>query len=153
MSEICIKSFRSLIDEMKAAAKGKRPKKTTRTSLRSFESKDAFVEWTSRKGNVLVEHKVMETLARLLTEENRLLLKLIYDRKPDSIARLAEWTNRAPSNVTRTLDKFERLGLIEMLSGKNHTKVPRMRFETIALEVDLKSGTVRLNNAGLVTET
>ena len=55
---------------------------------------------------------------RLLTPENRKLMAIIRDSKPKSIAELAEWTGRAPSNLTRTLGKLQDAGLVRMLADK-----------------------------------
>ena len=46
-----------------------------------------------------------EALIRLLTPENRSLLRVIRDAKPQSVAALARLTNRAEPNLLRTLGK------------------------------------------------
>ncbi len=56
----------------------------------------------------------VEALMRLLTPENRELLAAIRDRKPRSIAELAEITGRAAPNLTRTLAKLEAAGFLRM---------------------------------------
>ena len=64
-------------------------------------------------------------LLRLLTPENRDLLKMIRDKKPRSVAELARLAKRASPNLLRTLGKFEALGLIEMRRvGKMTMPVP-----------------------------
>src|ERR1700728_4147157 len=55
-----------------------------------------------------------EALLRILTPDNRNLLRTIRDAKPQSIAELARLTNRAESNLLRTLGKLEAFGLLEM---------------------------------------
>jgi predicted transcriptional regulator len=55
-----------------------------------------------------------EALVRLLTPDNRSLLRTIRDAKPQSVAELARLTNRAESNLLRTLGKLEAFGLLEM---------------------------------------
>src|SRR4051794_230272 len=54
----------------------------------------------------------VEALVRLLTPANRRLLAVIRDRKPRSVAELAEITGRAQPNLTRTLAKLEAAGFI-----------------------------------------
>src|ERR1700679_2009531 len=55
-----------------------------------------------------------EALIRLLTPDNRSLLRTIRDAKPQSVAELARLTNRAEPNLLRTLNKLEAFGLLEM---------------------------------------
>ncbi len=151
MSEANIQSFRSVIDEMKAAVKDKKPAKPA--SKRSFESRNAYNEWIKGKRSryaVLVHYSSVESLARLLTEENRKLLNVIAKKRPPSIFILASWVHRAPSNVTRTLSKFEKLGLVDLVPGEGKTKVPRLNVERIRFEVDVRSGKVKVDPADIV---
>jgi len=61
-------------------------------------------------GGLVVESA--EALMRLLTPENRELLRVIRDEKPQSVAALARLTRRAEPNLARTLGKLEAAGLI-----------------------------------------
>lgn len=61
-------------------------------------------------GGLVVESA--EALMRLLTRENRELLRVIRDKKPESIAELARLTRRAEPNLARTLGKLEAAGLV-----------------------------------------
>ena len=56
----------------------------------------------------------MRSLAEVLSDDNRALLRLIREQKPESLGQLAEFTGRAPSNLSRTLKTMERYGLVEM---------------------------------------
>lgn len=56
----------------------------------------------------------MRSLAEVLSDENRALLRVIREEKPESLSQLAEVTGRAPSNLARTLKTMERYGLVEM---------------------------------------
>ena len=56
----------------------------------------------------------MRSLAEVLSDDNRALLRLIREQKPESLSQLAEVTGRAPSNLSRTLRTMERYGLVEM---------------------------------------
>jgi predicted transcriptional regulator len=51
-------------------------------------------------------------VARLLTSENRQLLAMIRDRKPQSLAELAEMSGRGQPSLTRTLAKLEAAGFV-----------------------------------------
>ena len=74
-------------------------------------------------------------LIRLLTPENRQLLELIRDRKPDSVAELVEMTGRAQPNLTRTLAKLEAAGFITMKSV-GRRKAPSAAIRKIVVEID-----------------
>ena len=74
-------------------------------------------------------------LLRLLTPDNRSLLRTIRDAKPQSIAELARLTNRAGPNLLRTLSKLEAFGLLEMQTV-NRRKVPTAMVETLSIEID-----------------
>ena len=56
----------------------------------------------------------MRSLAEVLSDENRALLKVIQDTKPQSISMLAEMTGRKPGNLSRTLKMMSNYGFVEM---------------------------------------
>jgi predicted transcriptional regulator len=56
----------------------------------------------------------MRSLAEVLSDENRALLKVISDLQPNSIAELAQATGRSPSNLSRTLKTMSNYSLVEM---------------------------------------
>jgi predicted transcriptional regulator len=59
----------------------------------------------------------MRSLAEVLSDENRALLKVISSTHPDSIAELAMSTGRSPGNLSRTLKTMSNYGLVEMQPG------------------------------------
>jgi predicted transcriptional regulator len=61
----------------------------------------------------------MRSLAEVLSDENRALLKVIQETKPESITSLAEKTGRKPGNLSRTLKTMSHYGLVEMRREKN----------------------------------
>jgi len=56
----------------------------------------------------------MRSLAEVLSDENRALLKVIRDFKPHSISSLADITGRKPGNLSRTLKTMANYGFVEM---------------------------------------
>lgn len=56
----------------------------------------------------------MRSLAEVLSDDNRALLKIIQDVKPKSISSLADITGRKPGNLSRTLKTMSNYGLVEM---------------------------------------
>jgi len=76
-----------------------------------------------------------EALLRLLTPENRSLLRTIRDRKPQSVAELARLTKRAEPNLLRTLAKLESFGLLEMKTVERR-RVPIPTVAKLHVEID-----------------
>jgi predicted transcriptional regulator len=60
-------------------------------------------------------------LVRLLTPENRTLLKVIRDARPRSIAELERITGRRAPNLVRTLAKLEAMGLVRLREDRHRT--------------------------------
>ncbi len=114
MNQYKIQNLDSLEREMRAVARGEKTAPDD-AALPSFNS--------------------IEALIRLLTPKNRNLLSVIRDKRPQSIAELAELTGRAASNVTRTLAKLEAAGLVKM-EVVDKRKVPAVTVQKLFLEID-----------------
>jgi predicted transcriptional regulator len=56
----------------------------------------------------------MRSLAEVLSDDNRALLKVIQNAKPQSISSLADITGRKPGNLSRTLKTMSNYGFVEM---------------------------------------
>jgi predicted transcriptional regulator len=114
MTKYKVQSLRSLRNEMRAVARGERPAPLD-AAKPSFNS--------------------IDTMVRLLTPENRELLALIRDRKPQSVAELVQLSGRAQPNLTRTLAKLESAGLITM-TAVGRRKAPSVAVKKIVVEID-----------------
>jgi len=64
----------------------------------------------------------MKSLAEVLSDDNRALLKIINESKPDSISGLAEMTGRKQGNLSRTLKTMSSYGLVEMVKENRHVR-------------------------------
>jgi predicted transcriptional regulator len=64
----------------------------------------------------------MKSLAEVLSDDNRALLKIIRDSHPESISSLAEMTGRKVSNLSRTLKTMSNYGIVEMIRERNHMR-------------------------------
>ena len=80
----------------------------------------------------------VEAVIRLLTPDNRRLLALIRDRKPESVAALVALTGRAQPNLTRTLAKLEAAGFVTMKTV-GRRKTPSVAVKRIVVEIILYS--------------
>ena len=76
-----------------------------------------------------------EALVRLLTPDNRSLLRTIRDAKPQSVAELARLTNRAEPNLLRTLGKLEAFGFLKMRTIARR-RVPTATIGMVRLDID-----------------
>jgi predicted transcriptional regulator len=114
MKRIKIQSHASLKQEMLAAARQSAPPPKDAGGI-SFESAEA--------------------LLRLLTPQNRQLLAVIRDKKPQSIAELSELTGRAQPNLTRTLGKLEAVGFVRLQSIARR-KVPTAAVRHLKIRID-----------------
>lgn len=114
MTKYKIQSLAELEAEMKAVARGKK-KAPADAAHPSFNS--------------------VEAVLRLLTPENRLLLAIMRDRKPASIAALAKMSGRAAPNLTRTLGKLQAAGFVEMKTVKKQ-KMPVPIVSRLRVEID-----------------
>jgi predicted transcriptional regulator len=80
----------------------------------------------------------MHSLAQALSDENRALLQVIRESKPESISALAAMTGLQQGNLSRTLKTMSRYGLVQMQpdpsGGKRLRPVTRVRrFEIVAV--------------------
>ena len=79
----------------------------------------------------------MESFARILSAENRELLRTIAERSPGSLDELSSITGRATSNLSRTLKKMASYGLVRMEPGDGRRRVPKVVHDRVALDLPL----------------
>jgi predicted transcriptional regulator len=81
----------------------------------------------------------IDSFAKVLSERNRELLRMIAETKPQSLNELAEATGRAKSNLSRTLKTMEHYGLVCFEKGKGRTLVPRTPYTDVVLDLSLRT--------------
>ena len=64
----------------------------------------------------------MRSLAEVLSDDNRALLKVIQEAKPQSISSLADITGCKPGNLSRTLKTMSNYGFVEMKRENKHVR-------------------------------
>ncbi len=115
---------------MKAIVIGILPQEKIRERMLSISRGDYKPKSTEPK----IWFTSMRSLAEVLSDDNRALLKVIQDSKPQSIASLADITGRKPGNLSRTLKTMSNYGLVEMKRENRHVRpiVKSTEFRIIA---------------------
>lgn len=103
---------------MKAIVIGIMPQERIRARMLAI----ARGEYKPKPGEPKVWFTSMKSLAEVLSDENRALLKVITETKPESISALAEATGRKPGNLSRTLKTMSNYGIVEMRREKRHVR-------------------------------
>ncbi len=127
-----------------------RAAKTLRVGIMSFEQIKAYTvaiargEHKPRADEPKIWFTSMRSFANVLSDENRELLRVIFDRKPESISELERLTGRTASNLSRTLHTMERYGLVRLeegAKGRGRQAVrPVAAARAVRLEVDIAGG-------------
>lgn len=78
-----------------------------------------------------------ESFARILSAGNRELLRIIAEKKPESLDALARLTGRAKSNLSRTLRTMEGYGLIRLDRGERGRITPTVVYDRVELDLPL----------------
>lgn len=76
-----------------------------------------------------------ESLLKLLNPENRMLLKTIRDKLPQSINELSKLTNRAEPNLLRSLNKLAACGFVDFKT-EGRRKIPFVTVKKFTVEID-----------------
>jgi len=75
----------------------------------------------------------MATMAAVLSEDNRAMLRLIHERKPKSLTELAELTGRQVPNLSRTLRMMEGYGLVAIEKNARETQPVALATEFLVV--------------------
>ncbi len=103
---------------MKAIRIGIMPQEAIRARMLAI----ARGELRARPSDPKVWFTSMRSLAEVLSDENRALLRVIHETHPESISSLAELTGRKPGNLSRTLKTMSNYGIVEMRREKNQVR-------------------------------
>lgn len=110
---------------MKAVVIGIMPQEKIRERVLSI----ARGEYKPKPSDPKIWFTSMRSLAEVLSDENRELLKVIQKAKPQSISSLADLTGRKTSNLSRTLKTMSNYGFVEMKREKNQVRPIAMATE------------------------
>jgi predicted transcriptional regulator len=64
----------------------------------------------------------MKSVAEVLSDQNRELLRMIAEMQPESLTELADAAGRQPSNLSRTLKTMEHYGFVELVRENKSVK-------------------------------
>lgn len=94
-------------------------------------------EYKPRKNEPKIWFESLKSMAQILSNENRQLLRTILDKKPASLAELEIMTGRKKSNLSRTLKTLERFGIVALHKEKNRV-IPEVKVTDFRVEFGLK---------------
>lgn len=75
----------------------------------------------------------MATLAAVLSEDNRALLRLILQAKPQTMTELAALSGRQVPNLSRTLRMMEGYGLVALTKNARQTRPTALATEFLVV--------------------
>ena len=78
-----------------------------------------------------------ESMARILSSKNRMLLETIRATAPQSLTELAERTGREKSNLSRTLKTMQRYGLVQIPESQDRRIAPRVSYSKVEMVMEI----------------
>jgi len=94
-------------------------------------------ELRPKPGDPKVWFPSTDSLLRVLSTKNRLLLDTIRTSTPQSLGELAELTGRKKSNLSRTLKTMQRYGIVKLRRGSDGKLVPEVPYRRVSVELPL----------------
>ena len=93
-------------------------------------------EYKPRKDEPKVWFESLNSMAQVLGSDNQQLLKLIIERKPQSLTELEKIRSRKKPNLSRTLKTLERYGIVELAKEKGRL-VPKVKATDFKVQFGL----------------
>jgi predicted transcriptional regulator len=90
-----------------------------------------------KKGGPKVFFESVQTMAQVLSSENRELLRIIQDRHPKSIKELEAATGRKSSNLSRTLKTMAKYGIVDLVKQEDRTIRPVVKKTNFRVEFSI----------------
>ena len=75
-------------------------------------------EYKPRRGEPKVWFESVQSMAQILSSENQELLRIINEKKPESLKELELASGRKRSNLSRTLKTMARYGIVDLVKQK-----------------------------------
>ena len=88
-------------------------------------------EYVPKKTEPKVWFTSMRSLAEVLSDQNRALLRMIAESEPASLTELAKLSGRQPGNLSRTLKTLESYGFVQLVRERRRVRPVALatRFE------------------------
>lgn len=79
----------------------------------------------------------LESMAKVLSESNRKLLRIIDEQHPTSLAELEVMSGRKVSNLSRTLKTMSQYGLVKLVPGKRGSVTPEVLVRGVQVDLSI----------------
>jgi predicted transcriptional regulator len=109
-------------------------------SLEDYKARTIAIakgEYTPKKNEPKIWFESLKSMAQILGNENRKLLKIILEEKPKSLGQLETLSGRAKSNLSRTLKTLQRYGIVELEKVRNSI-VPKVKATNFQVEFGIE---------------
>jgi predicted transcriptional regulator len=93
-------------------------------------------EYKPKKDEPKIWFESLQSFAQVLSDDNRILLRIIDEQKPNSLGELEILSGRKKSNLSRTLHTMANYGIIDLTRPRAKEVVPRVRATRFNLEVN-----------------
>ena len=93
-------------------------------------------EYIPKKDEPKVWFESIGSMSQILSSQNQELLKIIIQKRPQSLRELEELTGRAKPNLSRTLKTLQRYGIVE-LNRISNALVPKVKATKFYIEFGL----------------
>ena len=93
-------------------------------------------DYKPKRGEPKVWFESVQSMAQVLSKENRELLRIIEEQKPESLKELEVISGRKRSNLSRTLKTMSRYGIVDLVK-QNRTVKPVVRATDFRVEFGL----------------
>ena len=92
-------------------------------------------EYKPGKDEPKIWFESLQSFAQILSDDNRMLLQVIEERKPKSLRELGELTGRKRSNLSRTLHTMANYGIVELIHQQGRVVTPIVKATHFNLEI------------------
>lgn len=95
-------------------------------------------EYKPRRGEPKIWFESVQSMAQILSSENQELLRIINEKKPESLKELELASGRKRSNLSRTLKTMARYGIVDLVK-QNRTVRPILKATDFKVEFGLNT--------------
>jgi len=92
-------------------------------------------EYKPEMGEPKIWFESLQSFAQVLSDDNRLLLRVIEEKCPKSLKELGTLTGRNKSNLSRTLHTMAGYGIIDLVKHHAREVVPKVKANRFNLEL------------------